>query len=99
MEADVAALGVAGPPTRARIGLKMLDRGIAREHFPVLHQGRQVGYVTSGTYIPTQAAAVAMALVETPLGSLGNKLFVEIRGKGAEAEVVPLPFYSRHKKD
>jgi len=84
-----------GPPRRARIGLRMVGRGIAREHFPVLHQERQVGHITSGTFIPTQDAAVAMALVETPHGPLGSTLFVEIRGKGVEAEVVSLPFYSR----
>jgi len=90
-----AALLNAGPPRRARVGLRMVGRGIAREHFPVLYQGRQVGYITSGTFIPTQDAAVAMALVEIPHASAGSRLFVEIRGKGVEAEVVPLPFYSR----
>jgi len=90
-----AALLNAGPPRRARIGLRMVGRGIAREHFPVLHLERQVGHVTSGTFIPTQNAALAMALVETSLSLSGNRLFVEIRGKGVEAEVVPLPFYNR----
>ncbi|MCL1854116.1 MAG: glycine cleavage system aminomethyltransferase GcvT [Clostridia bacterium] len=90
-----AALLNAGPPQRTRIGLRMVGRGIAREHFPVLHQDRQVGHITSGTFIPSQDAAVAMALVETARGLVGSRLFVEIRGKGVEADVVPLPFYSR----
>jgi len=91
------ALVSAGPPGRTRIGLRMVGRGIAREHFPIMDLGRQVGYVTSGTFIPTQNAAVAMALVETPYSAAGNRLYVEIRGKGVEAEVVPLPFYNRRK--
>lgn len=93
-----AALLAAGEPGRARIGLKITGRGIAREHYPVLHQDRQVGLTTSGTFIPTLDAPVAMALVESQYQSVGAKLAVDIRGKAVEAEVVPLPFYSRKKQ-
>ncbi len=92
-----AALQAAGEPRRARIGLKITGRGIAREHFPVLHRDKQVGMTTSGTFIPTLDAPVAMALVEAPYQTVGSKLLVDIRGKAVEAEVVPLPFYSRKK--
>jgi aminomethyltransferase len=92
-----AALLAAGEPKRARVGLKITGRGIAREHFPVLRDQQQVGMTTSGTFIPTLDAAVAMALVEVSCQAVGTKLFVDIRGKAVEAEVVPLPFYSRKK--
>ncbi len=91
------ALVAAGEPRRARIGLRMVGRGIAREHFPVYHRDKQVGATTSGTHCPYVGAAVAMALVETPYQEAGGTLQVEIRGKMVEAEVVPLPFYSRKK--
>ncbi|NLV59406.1 MAG: glycine cleavage system aminomethyltransferase GcvT [Clostridiales bacterium] len=92
-----AALLAAGEPKRARVGLTITGRGIAREHYPVLREQQQVGITTSGTFIPTLDAPVAMALVETSCQALGTKLFVDIRGKAVEAEVVPLPFYSRKK--
>ncbi len=92
-----AALLAAGEPRRARIGLKITGRGIAREHYPVLREGRQVGLTTSGTFIPTLESPVAMALVEAEYQSVGTQLQVDIRGKAVEAQVVPLPFYSRKK--
>ena len=58
------ALLEAGRPLRARIGLKMTGRGIAREHYPVLSGGKEIGYTTSGTHCPT-VGAVAMALVDS----------------------------------
>lgn len=91
------ALLAAGEPKRARIGLKMVERGIAREHFPVFHRDKQVGFTTSGTHCPYLNLPVAMALVETPNKTVGDTLYVEIRGKLVQAEVVPLPFYSRKK--
>ena len=90
------ALLAAGAPKRARIGLKMVGRGIAREHFPVYAGDRLVGQTTSGTHCPT-VGPVAMALVEAPYATVGDRLFVEIRGNRVEAEIVPLPFYSRKK--
>ena len=90
------ALLVAVAPKRARIGLKMVGRGIAREHFPVYSDNKLAGYTTSGTHCPT-VGPVAMALVEIPYQTVGNKLCVEVRGKLIEAEIVPLPFYTRKK--
>lgn len=90
------ALQAAGEPRRARIGLKMVGRGIAREHFPVYAGDTQVGHTTSGTFCPT-VGPVAMALVEAKYQTVGDKLSVEIRGNRVEAEIVPLPFYSRKK--
>jgi len=90
------ALLAAGAPKRARIGLKMVGRGIAREHFPVYADDKLVGHTTSGTHCPT-VGPVAMALVETPYSTVGDRLAVEIRGNRVEAEIVQLPFSSRKK--
>lgn len=91
------ALMAAGEPRRARIGLRMLGRGIAREQFPVYHRDKPVGTTTSGTHCPYIGAPIAMALVEAPYKVEGKILKVEIRGKLVDAEVVPLPFYRRKK--
>lgn len=91
------ALLAAGEPKRARIGLRVTGRGIAREHFPVYHAGKQVGMTTSGTHCPTIGAPVAMALVEAPYQTVGENMQIDIRGKLVDAEIVPLPFYSRKK--
>jgi aminomethyltransferase len=90
------ALLAAGEPRRARIGLSIVGRGIAREHFPVYEGDRLIGHTTSGTHCPT-VGPVAMALVEKPYPTPGGRLAVEIRGARVEANAVPLPFYSRKK--
>ena len=90
------ALLAAGAPRRARVGLKMTGRGIAREHCDVYAGEQLAGHTTSGTHCPT-VGPVAMALVETPFRAVGQKLSVDVRGRRVEAEVVPLPFYTRAK--
>jgi aminomethyltransferase len=88
------ALLEAGKPKRARIGLKMTGRGIAREHYPVTSNGKEIGFTTSGTHCPT-VGAVAMAIVEIEHSEIGKTLQVIIRGEPVDAVVVPLPFYQR----
>ncbi|MEG2686411.1 MAG: glycine cleavage system aminomethyltransferase GcvT [Christensenellaceae bacterium] len=77
-----------------RVGLKILDRGIAREGAPVYAGDKQVGVVTSGTHSPTFQYAIAMARVQKEIPQMVE---VEVRGKRLKAEVVKLPFYKREK--
>ena len=80
------------PRSRKRIGLRLLDRGIAREGAAVFDDGgNRIGTVTSGTMSPTLSAAIAMALVSADFS--GETLFAEVREKKLKAETVNLPFY------
>lgn len=81
---------------RFEVGVILKDRGIAREGYPVLRNGKTIGMVTSGTQSPCLQQAIAMILVEDNLQQ-GENIEVEIRGKSVLAEVVPLPFW-RNKK-
>ena len=80
---------------RRRVGLRLQDRRVPREHYPVCWDGRAVGEVTSGTFSPTLDRPIAMAYVEPAAATSGQMLQVDIRGRLAPAEVVDLPFYSR----
>lgn len=84
-----------GNPKYKRIGLKIKDRGIAREQNPVYYEGRKIGFVTSGTHSPTLGYPVAMARVEKDFNA--SEVKVEVRGKFLSAEVVALPFNKRNK--
>ena len=84
-----------GHPTLSRVGLKVLGRGIAREHCPVRLAGEWVGETTSGTYCPFLKGAFAMALLKSESSGVGTKVEIEVRGRNIEAEIVPLPFYLR----
>ncbi len=81
----------AGVPRRL-VGLGLLDRGIPRPGQALRVDGVEVGRVTSGTHSPVLRRGIAMAYVASGNESAGARLEVEIRGKAAAAEVVPLPF-------
>src|SRR6201997_3340802 len=83
---------------RTLVGLEMIERGIARDGYKVLDEnGREIGYVTSGSYAPFLKKNIALAYVPPEFGNLGSTVKVEIRGQGVRAQVVPTPFYKRKK--
>lgn len=79
-------------PARKRVGLKGLDRAIAREQTPILCDGQQVGVVTSGGFGPSVNGAIAMGYVETALSAPGTELDLLVREQPHKAVVTPLPF-------
>ncbi|MBU0717610.1 MAG: glycine cleavage system aminomethyltransferase GcvT [Planctomycetes bacterium] len=82
---------------RKLVGLELDGRRIARQHYPVLAGGQEIGQVTSGTLSPTLGKSVAMALVASRSAADGTGLEVDLKGKRATARVVKLPFYKRPK--
>jgi len=90
----------AGGLKRTLVGLEMIERGIARDGYKVLDDsGREIGYVTSGSYAPFLKKNIALAYVPPEFGTVGSAVKVEIRGQGVKAQVVPTPFYKRPKKN
>lgn len=83
-------------PRRARVGLSLDGKRIAREGSRVSSPDGEVGTVTSGTFSPTLERSLAMALVAREVSAVGTRLCVDIRGHEVAAEVVPLPFYRRN---
>jgi aminomethyltransferase len=80
-----------------RVGLTLEGKRIAREGALVLHEGREVGRVTSGTFTPTLQKAVAMGYVDPACKAAGTVVAVDVRGKPEPARIVELPFYRRPK--
>ena len=84
---------------RTLVGLEMVERGIARDRYRVLDDsGREIGYVTSGSYAPFLKKNIALAYVPPEFSKVGGTVKAEIRGQGVKAQVVPTPFYKRPKK-
>ena len=84
---------------RRLVGVEMSGRHIARHGYKVMHQGKTIGEVTSGTLAPTVGKAIALAYVAKDLSKVGQVLEIEIRGKLYPATVVKKPFYrSPYKK-
>lgn len=89
------ALEAMGLPKRRRVGLKVVGRGIIREHETVYVGDEVIGFTTSGTHCPYLGYPVAMALVKKAYREAGTKVEVDVRGRRVEAEVVKLPFYKK----
>lgn len=84
---------------RMLVGLEAIDRGIPRDGYKVLDEaGKQIGYITSGSYAPFLKKNIALAYVPPSHSELGHEAFVEIRGQKVKCKVVPTPFYKRAKK-
>jgi aminomethyltransferase len=85
---------------RRLVGFELTGPGIARHGYAVVaDDGRRIGVVTSGTQTPFLKRAIGMAYVPTALSASGTELTIDIRGRSAQARVVPLPFYKRRRQE
>ena len=84
---------------RVLVGLETIERGIPRDGYKVLDlDGKEIGYVTSGSYMPFLKRNLALAYVPVEQSALENVVAIEIRGQAVKAKVVPSQFYKRPKK-
>ena len=81
-------------PKKRRIGLTLIDRGIAREHCLILFNGDIVGEVTSGTMSPTLNQAIAMGYVKPELFN-ETEFTIDVRGRLLKAQKTKLPFIKK----
>lgn len=69
-----------------------VEGAIPRHGFSVLHDGRQVGKVASGTFSPTLSTGIATAYLPTELSEPGTVVQIEIRKRVVDAIVTKAPF-------
>ena len=80
-------------PQRKRVGIELLDKGIARNGYSILNSNNnKIGSVTSGTMSPSLQKSIAMGYVKTLYSEIDTELFIKIRNKNIRAKVVKLPF-------
>ncbi|MBQ3572470.1 MAG: glycine cleavage system aminomethyltransferase GcvT [Clostridia bacterium] len=86
---------ILGQPEYQRVGMKVLSKGIVREHCEIYdEQGNLVGKTTSGGFCPTKNGAYAMARIKVE--SAKNTLFyIDVRGRKLQAKIIEMPFYKR----
>jgi len=80
-------------PRRRLVGFELVERGIARADYEIVHEGAVVGRVTSGAPSPTLGKSIGLGYVPPALSRVGQTLGVRIRGNDVAARVVSLPFY------
>ena len=80
---------------RTLVGLQLPGRSAPRAGYALSHEGVPAGSVTSGSYSPTLDTSIGMGYVFVRYAEPGILLDLDIRGRTATVEVVPLPFYKR----
>ena len=81
------------------IGLKMLDKSIARHGYDVFYNNEKIGVITSGGISPIRGDNIALAYIKN-LDNLavGSTIQVSIREKLHNAEIVKRPFVEKKNK-
>jgi aminomethyltransferase len=88
-----------GGPKRKLVGLEVIERGIARDSYGVFNSdGKQIGYITSGSPAPFLKKNIALAYVSLEYAAIDSEVIVQCRSNPVRAKVVSLPFYRRPKK-
>lgn len=81
------------------VGLKMLDRAIARHEYEIFYKDENVGVVTSGGVSPVLGENIALGYVKNVTDICpGSTVQVKIREKFYNAEVVKRPFVQKKNK-
>lgn len=73
------------------INFKMIERGIPRNGYKIFDQEKKnIGYVTSGTYSPTQKIGIGIGYIEN---KDNNSLFVKNRDRYLGIKIIKLPIH------
>ena len=83
---------------RKLVGFEVLDRAPARDGYPVVIDGREVGAVTSGSPAPFLKKNIGLAYVPAEHAAVGTKFSVAVRSRHVPARIVETPFYKRERK-
>lgn len=83
---------------RKTVGFEMKERGIPRHGYPVMADGKEIGFVTTGYQSPTLKRNIGLALIDAEYAELGTEIEISIRNKPAKAEVISRKFYTKNYK-
>ena len=96
---DVITEQIKNGTKKKLVGLKMLDKAIARHEYEVYKDGEKIGIITSGGPLPVLGANIALAYVKNDKEiCTGSIVQVMIREKLHDAEIVKRPFIEKRNK-
>ncbi|WP_224984456.1 glycine cleavage system aminomethyltransferase GcvT [Geomonas agri] len=79
---------------RMKVAFKVDSRRAPRHFYQILHDGEEVGLVTSGAFSPMLSCGIGLGLVRPEAAALGTRLTIRHEKVEMEAQVVELPFYA-----
>lgn len=82
-------------PKRKLVAIEMIDRGIPRTDYKVYADGKEIGFVTSGTQSPTLEKNIGLALVDSNYTELGTELEIQVRKRNLKARIIKTPFLNK----
>ena len=96
---EVIMSQIANGTDKKLIGLKMIDKGIARHGYEVYYNNDIIGHITSGGISPVRGDNIALAYVKNLTEmDIGATIQVKIREKLYNAEIVKRPFVQKKNK-
>jgi len=86
-------------PARKRVGVRLLDKGVAREGTVLRNEaGDEIGTLTSGGFSPTLKISVGQGYVDAVHAASGTKILADVRGRMIAAEICAMPFMQAKTK-
>ena len=80
-------------PYKVLIGFELVEKGIPRKGYKIFNKEKElVGEVTSGSISPYSKKAIGMGYVSYGENTISEKIFIEVRSKKVEAQIVKRPF-------
>jgi len=83
---------------RKIVGFELIERGIARPHYPVYIEGKKISEVNSGSFSPYLKKSIGLTYLPLEYTEEGTEFEIEIRGKMVKAKIVPTPFYKKSEE-
>ena len=91
----VIAQQLANSAPRSRVGLKVTDKGIAREGTAIYKADKRIGTLTSGGFAPSLGCAIGMGYIQTGSAFPGDSVWLNVRGKKLAAQLTDTNFLTQ----
>jgi aminomethyltransferase len=83
---------------RKRMGVKLLDRGIAREGTEIRKAGKKIGVLSSGGFSPNLKISIGQGYFDTSLAQIGDEVSAVVRDREIPAILASAVFVEARTK-
>jgi aminomethyltransferase len=84
--------------TKKRVGIKLLDRGIAREGSEIMKDGKKIGVLTSGGFSPNLKVSIGQGYVDFDFAKINQLVEVVVRDRQIPAIICSPVFVTAKTK-